>query len=354
MEIDPSFWNGRRVFITGHTGFKGSWLSIWLSMLGARVFGFALEPPTDPSLFREAKIEAHFESSVTGDVRDPQALRQALADSVGEVVFHMAAQSLVRQSYSDPLGTYMTNVMGTAHLLEAARSCESVKAIVNVTTDKVYENREWIWPYREDDALGGRDPYSNSKACSELVTRAFRDSFLLDREVFVATARSGNVIGGGDWAADRLIPDCLRAFRSGGEVRIRYPQATRPWQHVLEPLSGYLLLAEALRKDGRNCCGAWNFATDKADVRSVEWVVRTAARLWGNGVSYRSEENESPHEAMSLSLENAKATSRLGWKPKWNVERALEMTVEWTKQYYAGMDPYQLCKRQIELYATSL
>ena len=281
------------------------------------------------------------------------ALRQALADSAAEVVFHLAAQPLVRKSYSDPLGTYMTNVLGTAHLLEAARFCESVKAIVNVTTDKVYENREGSRPYREDDALGGRDPYSSSKACSELVTRAFRDSFLLERGVFVATARSGNVIGGGDWAADRLLPDCLTAFRCGAEVRIRYPKATRPWQHVLEPLSGYLVLAEALREDGQNCFGAWNFATEKADVRSVEWIVQAAASLWGNGVWYRIEENDNPHEAMSLSLENAKATSRLGWKPRWNVEKALEMTVEWTKQYYAGIDPYQLCKRQIELYANS-
>ena len=358
MEVNSSFWKNRRVLITGHTGFKGSWLSIWLKALGAEVYGYALPPATDPALFNEAKIKDILTSSTMADIRDTERLKAAVENAQPDIVFHLAAQPLVRESYSDPAGTYDINVMGTVNLFEAVRHCDSVRAVINVTTDKVYENKEWIWGYRENDPLGGYDPYSNSKACSELVTSAFRDSFfnLKDykkHKVAIATARSGNVIGGGDWAADRLVPDCIRAFLKGERVVIRYPRAIRPWQYVLEPLAGYISLAERLYMDGPSFSGAWNFAPEKEDAKPVEWMVDTMTRLWGSGASYVVEQAKQPHEAGYLFLDNSKACSLLGWKPRLSISDSLRMTVDWFKDLNMGEDPYMLCRKHLNHYQRS-
>jgi CDP-glucose 4,6-dehydratase len=355
LEMNRSFWKGKSIFITGHTGFKGSWLCLWLTELGAEVSGYALNPPTDPSLFQTAQIEQCLTASTRGDIRNTDDVLLALKKAKAEVVFHLAAQPLVRESYADPVGTYAVNVMGTVNVMEAVRKCDSVRAVVNVTTDKVYENREWVWGYRENDRLGGYDPYSNSKACSELVTSAYRDSFFspLDyasHRVAVATARSGNVIGGGDWAADRLIPDCIRAFTKGKNVEIRYPRSTRPWQHVLEPLAGYIIIAERLYTEGSNFSGAWNFAPERDDAKPVEWIVDTTARLWGAGANYTVLQVKQPHEAGFLFLDNSKARSFLGWKPKMPISESLRLTVEWFKAFQKGVEPCTLCREQIRWY----
>ncbi len=351
---DNSFWQGKRVFVTGHTGFKGSWLCLWLHTLGAEIFGYALDPPTDPNLFELARVGELVDSSVA-DVRDLDRLKTEMCKAAPEIVIHMAAQPLVRDSYKIPVETYAVNVMGTVHLLEAVRACPSVRAVVNVTTDKVYENREWVWGYRENEPFGGYDPYSNSKACSELVTAAYRSSYFNPGDygkhgVALASARAGNVIGGGDWATDRLIPDVIRAILAGEPVRIRNPRAIRPWQHVLEPLSGYLLLAQRLYEEGVRYGEGWNFGPDEKDARPVEWLVRHICTLWGDDASYGIDKGDHPHEAHYLKLDCSKAGAELGWRPRWSLDAALESIVSWTKTYRDGGDLRSACLAQIEAY----
>lgn len=354
-QFDPDFFRGKRIFLTGHTGFKGAWLSLWLHSLGARVTGYALPAPTSPSLFELARVGELVES-VTGDVREAENLYLALRDASAEIVIHMAAQPLVRLSYLNPVETYATNVMGTVHLLEAVRRVGGVRAVVNVTTDKCYENREWHWGYREDEPMGGYDPYASSKGCSELVTSAYRSSFFNESDyashgVALASARAGNVIGGGDWAADRLIPDCVAALLRGEPIRIRSPHAVRPWQHVLEPLSGYLTLAQRLFQEGTRYAGGWNFGPSDEDAREVEWIVRTMCSRWEGGAGYEVDPGEHPHEAKYLKLDCSKAKGELGWRPRWNLETAIEKIVEWTQAYQRGDDLREVTLRQIAAYS---
>ncbi|MDA8078179.1 MAG: CDP-glucose 4,6-dehydratase [Nitrospiraceae bacterium] len=352
--INRDFWRGRKVFITGHTGFKGSWLCLWLRELGADITGYALDPPTAPSLFELCNINRHVRS-IIDDVRDGDALACAMTAAAPEVAIHMAAQPLVREAYARPVETYAVNVMGTVNFLEAVRRCGSVKAVVNVTSDKCYENREWVWGYREDEPMGGYDPYSSSKACSELVTAAYRASFFpfdmyKTHGVAIATARAGNVIGGGDWAGHRIIPDCIRAVVSGERIVIRNPHSIRPWQHVLEPLSGYLGLARRLYEQGTDFAGGWNFGPDDCDAKPVEWLVSTFCRKWGQGASYRVEQDQRGHEAHYLKLDCSKAKARLGWQPRWSLGKALDTIVEWTKAYKGKEDLAEVCVRQIREY----
>ncbi|MFO0125191.1 MAG: CDP-glucose 4,6-dehydratase [Betaproteobacteria bacterium] len=348
-QVDPVFWHGRRVFLTGHTGFKGGWLALWLQSMGAEVHGYALAPPTTPSLFETARVAEGMHHTL-GDIRDFEHLRGALNRCQPDVVLHLAAQPLVRLSYAQPVDTYATNVMGTIHLLEAVRQTASVRAVVNVTTDKCYENREWVWGYREDEPMGGHDPYSSSKACSELVTSAYRRSFLKEAGVALASARAGNVIGGGDWAADRLVPDILRAFEQRQPVVIRYPSAIRPWQHVLEPLSGYLMLAEKLCLEGHRWAEAWNFGPQDDDARPVQWIVKHLTERWGHGASWKPDNAAHPHEANYLKLDISKAKSRLGWTPRWLLQEALEEVVAWHKAYLGGQPMREFTTRQIQQY----
>jgi CDP-glucose 4,6-dehydratase len=357
LAVSPVFWSGKRIFVTGHTGFKGSWLCLWLESLGAEVTGYALAPETNPSLFDLAHVGQGIDSHI-GDVRNAQALRAALLQASPEIVFHMAAQPLVRASYRDPVETYETNVMGTVHLLEATRQIGSVRAVVVVTTDKCYENREWVWGYRESDPLGGYDPYSSSKAAAELVTAAYRNSFFNPDEipshrVALASARAGNVIGGGDWAEDRLIPDVIRAVARGQRVRIRNPQAIRPWQHVLEPLSGYLTLAEKLYACGAGFAQPWNFGPEDGDARTVQWIVQKVVALWGGDARWETDPGQHPHETGYLKLDISKARSLLGWTPKWNLEQALEAIVTWYRSCQSGADARTLTLDQIETYMRS-
>ncbi len=347
--VNPGFWHGKRVLITGHTGFKGGWLSLWLQSMGAELQGLALSPPTTPSLFVEANVAAGMASTL-GDIRDYETVRACLLAFKPEIVIHMAAQSLVRLSYTEPVATYATNVMGTVHVLEAARHAGSVRAIVNVTTDKCYENREWVWGYREDEPMGGYDPYSNSKGCSELVTSAYRRSFFQHSGIALGSARAGNVIGGGDWAADRLVPDILRAFERGEPVVIRNPTATRPWQHVLEPLSGYLALAEQLFQQGQAFAEAWNFGPRDEDARPVGWIVKKMANLWGQDASWHVDEATHPHEANALKLDISKAGQRLNWAPRWSLELALQSIVEWHHAWLNHNSAYHQTLQQIERY----
>jgi CDP-glucose 4,6-dehydratase len=351
---EQSFYKGKRVLVTGHTGFKGSWLCLILNRLGSDIHGYALTPPSDPSLYKVAEIDKIVSSRIS-DIRDYQSLSKTLAEVEPEIIFHLAAQPLVRDSYKNPIETYATNVMGTVNLLEAVRHTTSVKAVVNVTTDKCYENKEWIWGYRENENMGGYDPYSNSKGCSELVTSAFRNSFFNSKDygithnIAVATARAGNVIGGGDWADDRLIPDFIRAISCGEKVKIRSPHAIRPWQHVLEPLSGYLMLGARLYNEGCDYANAWNFGPDDKDAKPVEWIIREICRLWGDA-SYEIDTNPQPHEATYLKLDCSKAKSLLGWHPKWDISTALDKIVEWTKSYNRGEDMRKICEQQTEEY----
>ncbi len=357
---DVAFWRGRRVFMTGHTGFKGGWLSLWLQALGAEVTGFAL-PAIDPSLFVLADAGRGMRS-IFGDVRQPAVLASALVQSRAEVVIHMAAQSLVRPSYADPAATYETNVMGTVHLLDAIRQADGVRAVVVVTSDKCYANREWAWGYREDDALGGFDPYSNSKACAELVAQSFRSAYfppsLHDRHgVAVATARAGNVIGGGDWSADRLIPDFVRAAESGVPMQVRHPGAMRPWQHVLEPLSGYLRLAQVLVETGAAACGAWNFGPADSEGHSVGEVLERLARVWSAPVELRSPDvlASVPHEAGLLALDSSKARRQLGWRARWSLDRTLHSIAQWHAAHAEGRDMRATTLAQINAFShTSL
>ncbi len=354
LVTDKEFWRGKRVFLTGHTGFKGSYASLWLSEWGADITGYALAPNTQPSLFDLARVHERVKS-VIGDIRGREGLKKAMLEARPEIIIHMAAQPLVRESYINPVETYETNVMGTVNLLDAARHCEGLRAVVAVTTDKCYENKEWVWGYREDEPMGGRDPYSSSKGCCELVINAYRSSFFPperygEHGVAVASARAGNVIGGGDWAKDRLIPDFLSAMERGEEVRIRSPRAIRPWQYVLEPLSGYFALARALYERGHEFSGGWNFGPEDADAREVEWIVRRMCALWGGGAGYAIDKNPQPHEASYLKLDISKAKALLKWYPKWNLARALEVLTDWHKRYLQGEDVRALCLETIERY----
>jgi CDP-glucose 4,6-dehydratase len=353
MTINPAFWRGKRVFLTGHTGFKGSWLSLWLQSLGAEVHGLALEPPTTPNLFTVVQVAQGMASSTTGDIRDLATVQQAMHACQPDIVIHMAAQPLVRLSYAEPVETYATNVMGTVHVLESARQAASVKAIVVVTTDKCYDNKEWLWGYREDEPMGGHDPYSNSKGCAELVTSAYRRSFFQEKGIALASARAGNVIGGGDWAADRLVPDILRAFEQNQPVVIRNPHATRPWQHVLEPLSGYLSLAEHLYTQGQAFAEGWNFGPKDDDARPVQWIVEHMVNSWGNGASWQQDGGVHPHEANYLKLDISKAKARLGWQPRWPLATALEKITAWHHAWLSSANMHEFTFEQIYQYQLS-
>jgi len=348
----PEFWRGKKVLVTGHTGFKGGWLALWLQSLGAEVTGYSLEAPTTPALFNEARVAEGMKHRI-GDIRDLAAVQRAFAEAQPEIVIHMAAQPLVRLSYQQPVETYATNVMGTVHVLEAARHAGSVRAIVNITTDKCYENREWVWGYREDEPMGGYDPYSNSKGCAELVASAYRRSFLAGSNIAMATARAGNVIGGGDWALDRLLPDILRALEKSEPVLIRNPHSIRPWQHVLEPLSGYLHLAETLYENGQQDAEGWNFGPRDEDAQPVQWIVERMCAAWGDGARWTQQPGEHPHEAHYLKLDISKARARLNWAPRWSLDQALERIIEWHQAWRAGADMRSLCLQQISQYAAS-
>ncbi|OGS75135.1 MAG: CDP-glucose 4,6-dehydratase [Gallionellales bacterium RIFCSPHIGHO2_02_FULL_57_16] len=355
MAMNTSFWRDKCVLLTGHTGFKGSWLSLWLQSMGAQVVGYALAPPTNPSLFEVAEV-GNGMTSVIGDIRDLEHLREVFAEHQPEIVIHMAAQPLVRYSYSEPVETYSTNVMGTVNLLEAVRNTSSVKAVVNVTSDKCYENREWVWGYRENEAMGGHDPYSNSKGCAELVTAAYRNSFFQPSTInhqpspAVATARAGNVIGGGDWADDRLIPDIMRAITQCKPVNIRNPHAIRPWQHVLEPLSGYLLLAQKLYEEGAVYAEGWNFGPNDTDAKPVQWIVERLTKAWGEGASWALDGGDHPHEAHYLKLDCSKAKARLDWHPRWHLADTLGVIIDWHRAFRDDKNMRELTLRQISAY----
>jgi CDP-glucose 4,6-dehydratase len=349
MAVERAFWRGRRVLLTGHTGFKGGWLALWLADMGAEVHGYALAPPTEPNLFGVARVQDCLASHRVADVRDGDAVLAAVQAARPEIVLHLAAQPLVRHSYAAPVETYAVNVMGTVNLLEALRQVSGVRAVVNVTSDKCYENREWFWPYRENEALGGFDPYSSSKACAELVTAAYRQSFLEPAGTGLASARAGNVIGGGDWAADRLVPDFLRALDSGEALVLRSPAAVRPWQHVLEPLAGYLMLAERLHASSGPFAGAWNFGPDEADARTVQWIVERLCKSVP-GARWNCTDQPQPHEAATLRLDSAKAKSALGWRPRWDLATALDATLDWHRAWRRGDDMARFSLSQIAAY----
>jgi len=352
--MNSVFWSGRKVLVTGHTGFKGSWLCLCLHQLGAKVVGYSLPPPTQPSLFERARV-ASVVDSVIGDIRNVEKLTALIREHSPDVILHLAAQSVVRSSYDDPIETYSTNVVGTASVLQAIRAAGARSAVVSVTTDKCYKNREWLWGYRESDELGGHDPYSNSKACAELVTQSFRDSFFPPTElarhgVAIASARAGNVIGGGDWTSHQLLPDVVRAFEAHQPVLIRQPRSVRPWQHVLDCLSGYLVLAERLNVDSPEVCGAWNFGPELDDAQPVAWLVEFLVREWGGDASWRIDGSAHPHEAGLLRLDSSKAGEILGWRPRLRLSDALAWTAEWYKSHAAGGDARDLCRAQIDAY----
>lgn len=353
---DPETWRNRRVMLTGHTGFKGGWLAVWLHRLGAEVHGYALDPTTAPSLFDVAGIGGILTSDTRQDLAEREALRSALERAQPEIVFHLAAQPLVRAGYTDPVGSWATNVMGTAHLLEAARAVESIRALVLIATDKVYDNREWLYPYREIDPLGGKDPYSASKAAAELLAASYRASFFNSgsghHSARMATARAGNVVGGGDWSQDRLLPDCIHSFEKNEPVRLRYPQAIRPWQHVLEPLAGYLLLAERLvGRDGERFARAWNFGPDSGDNAAVGEVAELAAGIWGEDARVEVDQSpDNPPEAGLLRLDSSLAQTSLGWKPRWSLNNTIEQTVAWHKASAREEDMLAFSLDQISAY----
>ena len=343
------FWERKRIFLTGHTGFKGGWLALWLADMGAEVHGYALSPSTEPNMFTACRLPMHLKSDTFADIRDAAALTKAMQAAKPQIVLHLAAQPLVRYAYTAPVETYAVNVMGTVNLLEAVRQTPGVKAVVNVTTDKCYENREWVWPYRENEAIGGHDPYSSSKGCSELVTAAYRRSFLRPAGIHLASARAGNVVGGGDWAADRLVPDFLRAQDAGEILTIRSPDAVRPWQHVLEPLSGYLTLAERLHEDGEQFADAWNFGPEDSDARPVRWIADQLCALVPGSI-WRGSDALQPHEATCLKLDSSKARAMLGWRPRWRLQSALDYTLAWHRAWKRGDDMVATSLRQIQAY----
>lgn len=349
--INQEFWKGRRVFLTGHTGFKGAWLTMWLHYLGAEVAGYALKAPTDPSLCELCSIDTLLDTEHHADVRNLEHLESAVQEFQPEIIFHLAAQSLVQESYRSPVDTYSTNVMGTVNILECIRRCNSVKAAIMVTSDKCYENREWIWGYRENDRLGGFDPYSNSKACAELVTAAYRQSFFESNEPAIASVRAGNVIGGGDWAEHRLIPDCIRAFLNNERVTLRNPSAIRPWQHVLEPLSGYILLAEQLMLNRERFSGPWNFGPGDEGLRPVSWIAEKLAEFWPESAHCVYEPDVTlGHETRCLKLNSGKAREQLHWKPRWDLEFALKKIIGWTEEYRNEGDMLSYSIAQIKEY----
>ena len=345
MVTSADFWQGKRVLVTGHTGFKGAWLSLWLERLGAQVAGYSLPPPSEPSLFAAASLAGRVRS-YDADVRNLGMLQDVFKMVRPEVVFHLAAQSLVRPSYDEPVTTFGTNVMGTVNVLEAARAVPETRSIVVVTSDKCYENREWAWGYRENEAMGGHDPYSSSKGCAELVTAAYRSSFSKPG-VGIASARAGNVIGGGDWAKDRIIPDFVRAVTSGQPLRVRNPGAVRPWQHVLEPLGGYLRLAECLWQDPQRFSEGWNFGPNDSDAQPVSWVVDRFARNWGAGVTWQADPGPHPHEANYLKLDCSKARNQLNFRPRLSLEQALSWVTDWYRGFSNGASAAELCSAQI-------
>jgi CDP-glucose 4,6-dehydratase len=349
VEMNQEFWRGKRVFLTGHTGFKGGWLALWLVDMGAEVHGYALTPPTEPNFFTVCGLQASLKTSTIAEIRDTEKLTRTMQAARPEIVLHLAAQPLVRYSYTAPVETYAVNVMGTVNLLEAVRATPGVRAVVNVTTDKCYENREGVWPYRENEAMGGYDPYSSSKGCSELVTAAYRRSYLEPAGIHLASARAGNVIGGGDWANDRLIPDFLRALDAGQALIIRSPKATRPWQHVLEPLSGYVTLAEKLYTEGNEYADAWNFGPVEADVRSVQWIVEHLCAAMPD-TAWQCDMASQPHEANYLNLDSSKAKARMGWYPRWNLENALAKTLDWYQAWKQGADMHGVSLTQLHAY----
>lgn len=349
--MNTKFWKNKRVFLTGHTGFKGSWLSIWLKMMGANICGYSLKPPTKTNLFEIANVKQGI-ISIEGDIRHAQTLQSAIADFQPEIIFHLAAQAIVRESYSDPLTTYETNVMGTVNLLEAVRNVDSVRTVIIVTSDKCYENREWMWGYRENEAMGGYDPYSSSKGCAELVTSAYQRSYFdQNNRVTLSSVRAGNVMGGGDWAVERLIPDLCRAFSNKEAAEIRSPNAIRPWQHVLEPLSGYLLLAEKSTQQPKQFAGGWNFGSDYEDAKPVAWIADKLASIWGEDVDWFSDiKSEQPHEANILRLDCSKARSLLNWLPRLNLSQSLELTANWYKALSQECDMRVFTNQQIKSY----
>lgn len=345
--MNNAFWKNKKVFLTGHSGFKGSWLSIMLESMGAVVKGYSLPPAGNPSLFEIAGISKLVESEFN-NIADFSRLSASINSFSPDIVLHLAAQALVRESYQHPLDTVQTNVTGTANLLQACRSCESIKAVLCITSDKCYENQEWLWGYREIETLGGHDPYSASKACAELVISAWRNSFFsTEGAPPIASARAGNVIGGGDWSADRLVPDILRELGQGATVRIRSPQATRPWQHVIEPLTGYLSLCEKLHTEGKSFAEAWNFGPDENNTVSVKNIVQGIASRWGENANWELDKNAHPHEAGLLKLDCSKSTYRLDWRPKWDIETTLDHIVDWHKAWMKGNDMLRICRQQI-------
>jgi len=351
-------YRNRAVLITGHTGFKGTWLTLWLNHLGSNVIGYALKPPTQPSLFELCALNTKV-TSIEGDVRDFGHLKSVIQKYKPEIIFHLAAQALVRRSYSDPLETYSTNVMGTVHLLEAIRQIGGVRVIINVTSDKCYQNQEWVWGYRENDPMGGQDPYSSSKGCAELITAAYTKSYFNPDHyekhgVSVASVRSGNVIGGGDWAEDRLLPDCMKALLENRPIVIRYPDAVRPWQHVLEPLFGYLVLGQHLYGDGPTFAGPWNFGPEDESGKPVRWIVERIAEIWGGKASWEVDQSFHPYEAHTLKLDCSKAKLKLGWYPQWDLETGLKKTIEWFKAYRDRADMFITTISQIKDYTKEL
>lgn len=346
-----NFWKGKKVFITGHTGFKGSWLSLWLQQLQAEVVGFALSPTLPINLFDEANVSDGM-VDIRGDIRDYIQLSQAIHQHQPEFIFHLAAQPLVLYSYNHPIETYATNVLGTVHLLEAARHCDSVRVIVNVTTDKCYENKETGQSYKESDPMGGYDPYSSSKGCSELVTSAYRNSYFFSGKVGLATARAGNVIGGGDWSSDRLIPDVISACKKNQSLSVRYPEAIRPWQHVLESLSGYLHLAQQLFHEPRKYAEAWNCGPHQTNDKTVSWIIDEISNLWGAPITLQTLADKE-HEAKYLRLDCTKTNSKLGWQPKWDIQETLQATVDWYKAFYNSTDAKTITLAQINQYMTT-
>lgn len=349
VKMNKKFWKNKKVFITGHTGFKGAWLSVWLHMLGAKVKGYSLEPNTEPSLFKCVQNSINIQSEI-GDIRNIDTLQKSILSFNPELIIHMAAQPLVRLSYKNPIETYEVNVIGTANILEASRNCDSLKAILNVTTDKCYHNKEIDYAYKEFDALGGYDPYSSSKAASELVTSSYRNSYFNNLKIGLASARAGNVIGGGDWSEDRLVPDIFKSIESGKPLLIRNPSSIRPWQHVLEPLAGYLTLLEALYNDPLNFNEAWNFGPEEKDSKSVEWIVNKIINSYPDS-NWSVDKDNHPHEANTLKLDISKAKNNLSWKPRWNLEYTIQKIIDWHKAYDKSEDILSVCSKQIEQYS---
>lgn len=354
MVINKTFWKGKRVLITGHSGFKGGWLALWLQDLGAIVTGFSLNPPTVPNLFSSANVAEQMDS-IEGDIRDFDNLHKAIKKSKPQIVFHLAAQPLVRTSYEDPIDTYTTNVIGTLNVLESIRKTTGVKVIIIITSDKCYENKEWVWGYRENDPMGGHDPYSSSKGCAEILTASYRRSFyppetISSHGLAIATARAGNVIGGGDWAKDRLIPDVMKALTNNKPVIIRNPGAIRPWQHVLDPLHGYLMLAEKSWNEGSIYADAWNFGPQSIDTQPVSWIVDRFCKLWNKSAQWHQDDENHPHESHNLKLDCSKANKYLNWIPRWNLEKALDMTITWYKAYEKKEDMHEYTMSQIREY----